>query len=169
MFELHVALSGDCESLLLSPGEADFVNGVDVVLEGFIETCHVVERMLENEDLVCGVVEEEGLEVQTAMKDLILDEEYEGHKAAAMQLLSTSYQNVVAFVGTYHPFRYGPHAGCVHKLRVKAESKEHRGLKWEHLHLGGLHTVVGVVALLYCLEFLFALEICAALPNAGSV
>ena len=105
MFELQVALSDDCASLLLSPGEADFVNGIDVVLEGFVETCHVVERMLENEDLVCGVVEEEGLEVQTPMKDLILDEEYEERKTEAMQLLSTAYQNVVVFVGTYHPFR----------------------------------------------------------------
>jgi hypothetical protein len=108
MFELHVALSEDCATLLLSPGEADFANGVNVVLEGFVDTCHVVERMLENEDLVCGVVEEEGLEVQTAMKDLILDEEYEEYKTVAVQLLSTAYQNVVVFVGSYNPFRCGP-------------------------------------------------------------
>jgi hypothetical protein len=105
MLDLHVSLSEDCQSLLLSPGEADFVNAVDVVLEGFVETCHVVERMLENEDLVCGVVEEESLEVQTAMRDLILDDEFEGYKAMAMQLLSTAYQNVVTFIGTFHPFR----------------------------------------------------------------
>lgn len=106
LFELQVSLSEDSESLLLSPGEADFVNGAEVILEGFVETCHVVERMLENEDLVCGVVEEEGLEVQTAMKDLILDEEYDEQKSVAMQLLSAAYQNVVVFVGSYHPFRY---------------------------------------------------------------
>lgn len=127
MFELHVSLSDDCSSLLLSPGETDFVNGVDVVLEGFVETCHVVERMLENEDLVCGVVEEEGLEVQTAMKDLILDEEYEDLKTVAMQLLSTAYQNVVVFVGTYHPFRFDPRTRSVqselHTLRRTGPKK----------------------------------------------
>lgn len=133
MFELQVALSDDCASLLLSPGEADFVNGIDVVLEGFVETCHVVERMLENEDLVCGVVEEEGFEVQTPMKDLILDEEYEEHKTDAIQLLSTAYQNVVVFVATYHPFRCNPsfHA-AVHRCIFWSETPMAIGRCVEH-------------------------------------
>jgi hypothetical protein len=108
LFELHVSLSEDCKSLLLSPGESDFISGVDIVLDGFVETCNVVERMLENEDLVCKVVEEEGLEVQTAMKDLILDEEYDEHKSVVTQLLSNAYQNVIDFTGTYNPFRCRP-------------------------------------------------------------
>ena len=107
LFELGVSLAEDCQSLLLSPGEDDFVAGVGVVMEGFVEACTVVERMLENEELVCSVIEEEGLEVQMAMRELVLDEEFEEHRGNAAALLAGAYHDVISFTTKYNPFRFG--------------------------------------------------------------
>lgn len=105
LFQLDVSLADDCQSLLLSPAEDEFVEGVGVIMEGFVEACSVVERMLENEDLVCTVIEEEGLEVQMTMRDLVLDEDFEEHRGSAAGLLAGAYQAVVTFTSKYNPFR----------------------------------------------------------------
>lgn len=105
LFQLDMSLADDCLSLLLSPAEDEFVEGVGVIMEGFVEVCSVVDRMLENEDLVCTVIEEEGLEVQMAMRDLVLDEDFEEHRSTASGLLAGAYQDVVTFTSKYNPFR----------------------------------------------------------------
>lgn len=116
LFQLSVSLAEDCQSLLLSPAEDEFVEGVGVVMEGFVEACAVVERMLENEELVETVIEEEGLEVQMAMRDLVLDEEFEEHRSTAADLLAEAYQGLIKFTSMYNPFR----CGSVAVYRVRA-------------------------------------------------
>jgi hypothetical protein len=92
-------------ALVISPGKDDFLKGIGSVFESFAEACGDLERMLENEELVSGVVEATDVEVQTPMKDLILDEEYEAHRTEAEELIERSYAHVLLYMERYDPIR----------------------------------------------------------------
>lgn len=108
LFEVGVSLATECSGLLLEPKAAAFGDSVSALLAGMVEMCCSVERMLENGDLVEGVVGESDVEVATPMRDLILDDDFDEHKSRCQELMETSYAEVNDFVERYEPYRYAP-------------------------------------------------------------
>lgn len=109
LFEVEVSLAEGHSGLVLTPQHGAFTEASAALLSGLVDMCCSVERILENADLVEGVVGESDIEVATPMRDLILDDDFDEHKAMCLQLVDTSYDQVNDFVARYEPYRCAPH------------------------------------------------------------
>jgi hypothetical protein len=105
LFVVHISLPEGFDSLPMSPIQAGFANGVASVMNAFVETSCSVERMLENEELVGGVVEVDDVDVQTAMRDLVLDSDFDAQRSAAEALVAESYAHACSFKEQYERYR----------------------------------------------------------------
>lgn len=119
LFEVEVSLAEGHSGLVLTPQHGAFTEASAALLSGLVDMCCSVERILENADLVEGVVGESDVEVATPMRDLILDDDFDEHKATCLQLVDTSYDQVNEFVARYEPYRCAPHMrACTPSLQA---------------------------------------------------